>query len=154
MNTRFLSTCLAIMLLFASTGHAGQALMDFEYTYSPIGTSYDDLGVSFDGNEGVYTGGSVTNLPSGQYYMDIGSGTTCNVAGGFTGISLYYQNGNSTAATLTVYAGANATGAVLATVSLTKNITGAYNTWTQKTATHATALSFRLTGVANYTSLN
>ncbi len=41
-------------LSLALPSQAGQALLDFETSSSPVDTSYSDYGISFDGNEGVY----------------------------------------------------------------------------------------------------
>jgi hypothetical protein len=78
--TRLRNVCALVFsilcwLSVAPAAHAGQALLDFETSYSPVSTSYIDYGVSFDGNESVVTGG-VSNYPSGIWYLDIGSSTT------------------------------------------------------------------------------
>ena len=164
MNTNHLFVRSAQVIAFFVLMHlgpvkAGQALLDFESVFTPIGAGYSDLGVTFDGTEGIYAQDSlVYNLPSPTQYVTnttyAATTLTVNVAGGFTGLSLYYSFGSNGPTNLKVYSGVNATGAVLATVPLTRNAISAYDIWTFLSATHTTALSFQISGDAGYVLLD
>ena len=128
-----------------------QALITFENIYSPVGSQYSDWGVTTDGNDAIYTQNEFfTNLPSPTQFASTasaGAGTfTFNVAGGFTGMSLFYSYGDNPAATVKVYSGLNATGSLLATMNLSRNAITAYDVWTRVMASHGNALSFQIAG--------
>lgn len=132
-----------------------------------LGSSGPNYGVSFSSSglalidSDAGGSGSFANEPSAStiVFWQAGPSVVMNVAAGFTtGFSFYYSS--STAATVTVYDGLNATGNVLATINLSAQHTsactgdpsGTYCNWDQAGASFSgTARSVDFSGTAGQT---
>lgn len=135
-----------IVLDFEGVGHTAQVLNFYNGGTDSMGNSGTNYGIQFgvnalgviDGDVGGGATGNIANEPSPSTALFFLTGSAVlNYAPGFTtGFSFYYSS--STAASVNVYDGLNATGNLLASiplaaqfnVSCTGDPTGAYCNWT------------------------
>lgn len=166
---RYLLIGLASSLLAAGTAGAQVVVLDFEGipNLSPVGDFYAAQGFSFspatlaivDADAGGT--GNFANEPSAStvmFFLDANN-AILNVAAGFdTGFSFFYSS--STAATVNIYDGLNATGNLLGSLNLvaqfsdgcTGDPTGDFCNWTAVgTSFDGIARSIDFGGTANFT---
>lgn len=165
---------LALALGLASPAFAAAPLsVNFEKSWvygQPVDNTYAADGVSFSNVLGLSNGDGLGGLANGDYYAGApsplgvafvqldGVVTTAaymNVSAGVTGgLSFFYSTPTDATGAIKAYSGANGTGTLLGTISLSAN-SGDYTTWNQAVLNFSgTALSFDLTGAANAVALD
>lgn len=156
-----------IVLDFEGAGDQAQLLDFYNGGTDSLGNSGTDYGIGFGSNalsiidSDAGGSGNIGNEPSPDTVLFFLSGTAIlNYAPGFdTGFSFYYTS--STAATVNIYDGLNATGSLLASVNLTAQYgdnctgdpTGGFCNWTPIGASFSgTAKSIDFGGTVNQTA--
>jgi hypothetical protein len=167
----FTSSAMAAVLTFEGLQDQEAVLEFYNGGTGSQGSSGPDLGISFtpgalaiiDSDDGGT--GNFANEPSADTiaFFPTSSSLVMNVPGGFkTGFSFYYSS--SAANSVTVYDGPNATGNVLATISIDAQYTGnscvgdptgAFCNWTANGGSfNGTAMSVDFGGTANQTGFD
>lgn len=171
MRRIFVSAAAAAFLAASASASPTVVVLDFEGlgNLSPVGAFYaPDYTFSpatlaiIDGDAGGT--GNIANEPSPDtvmFFLDA-SNAVLNVTNGFTtGFSFFYSS--STAASVNVYSGLNATGDLLGTLNLTAQFnqgctgdpSGAFCNWTAVGVTFSgTAFSIDFGGTANQTAFD
>lgn len=158
--------------MVAAPAAASVIVLDFEGVcdHCAVGDYYNDLGVSFNANTLAMVdsdaggSGNFANEPTPDTVLFFLNGSAIlNYAAGFTdGFSFYYTA--SSAATVTVWSGLNATGDLLGSIYLPVNFnangcqgdpTGVYCNWNIGELAFAdTARSIDFSGTANYVAFD
>lgn len=122
------TTTLALLSLATAPALASAITLDFETapSFGSIDTLYAGQGVNFGGDvlglQNDALGPYFSNAPSPLGVMiSVGAASTMNVDGGFVELSFFYASSADVAGAVEVWSGVDATGTLLASLSLTNN---------------------------------